>query len=887
MSGRGDGFSIGSPPRSVSIAAPPSPRRATSGGPRSKRGSIPNAAGVSPRLSKAGGDEDPLAGGQLLSKGLMEPRVKERRSARPGTSFVSNSSAKWVQLLPVFEPCKSEFMHAVTQALSLTFFQSKAILFHRHEEVTEVMRIHSGCATVDVDGIVVETASVDSIFGETMFFSAREKHDLRLQATTTAIVEKLPCSTFFLLLGDFPSEAEHFNRLRQTYLRGLSRKASVKHIPIFKGCGLDFLQRIDSRLTQQTFFEGQLIIEEGTEGSTCMLISFGRVVVTIGGRHVAELGNGSLFGELAVLGSAERRTASVIAQALCKAHTLHRTVLEATLEEFPEEKQRFDLLKKRQLLSVTEVLQKADFFKECKKEFLEVLAERFELRLVMPGEEVVRMNTEVDAIFIVESGVCQCSALGKSIASLQAGSLFGEMTALGLVETATATVAAVTPCFLQVLHRAVLIAALESWPEEMKSFLAIAQARHSELQQYASVEKPDFSEYSIFSSCSKEFQERLCTGVQTRLFLPGEVIIAESSIGHECFILMSGQAQARKDNIVVKDYHPGALFGELALFSLNKGRREATVKAKGMCVVAELTESVIWEVLEAFPEEMRVFCTTCLHDLQHTVNLRVMKLYFFHDADSAFVSFLLTQMQQRIAMPEEWVIKEGTLLEEKLIILNRGIMETWQEDIEVSLVQPGGHVGGTVVLGLHQKYPFSHRARPMCHLITMTRGALLEGLRRNPNLKAWVKVAKRHEHREYTEMLRLIRELKQRRRLDDHATRNYGRIFPHTHEALSFGVGKSVLQACFSHWVSAWHRGKTADLVNTAMQKAVGARWALRVPGSQQQGSYMDAGEEPVRKDKLPALHTAPWDAKLKALLSCSSPRDLYMHPGTPRWQHS
>ena len=40
-----------------------------------------------------------------------------------------------------------------------------------------------GAAVVDIDGIAVDKALVDSVFGESMLFATREQHDARVQVS--------------------------------------------------------------------------------------------------------------------------------------------------------------------------------------------------------------------------------------------------------------------------------------------------------------------------------------------------------------------------------------------------------------------------------------------------------------------------------------------------------------------------------------------------------------------------------------------------------------------------------------------------------------------------------------------------------------------------------
>merc|ERR1719248_90866 len=85
-------------------------------------------------------------------------------------------------------------------------------------------------------------------------------------------------------------------------------------------------------------------MKEGTKGENCKIIIRGVVHVTVSGRKIAELKDGSFFGELAVLGISEARSATVTATTLCDVQVLHRSSLLKALEQFPRESLRFSEL---------------------------------------------------------------------------------------------------------------------------------------------------------------------------------------------------------------------------------------------------------------------------------------------------------------------------------------------------------------------------------------------------------------------------------------------------------------------------------------------------------------------------------------------------------------
>lgn len=87
---------------------------------------------------------------------------------------------------------------------------------------------------------------------------------------------------------------------------------------------------------------GQDIITEGEVGKTMYFLYRGSVAVLIGPeeKHVATLKDGSIFGELALLGNGNR-TSTVRALEVCDCRVIDAKVFNVALRRFPEERQYF------------------------------------------------------------------------------------------------------------------------------------------------------------------------------------------------------------------------------------------------------------------------------------------------------------------------------------------------------------------------------------------------------------------------------------------------------------------------------------------------------------------------------------------------------------------
>jgi len=80
----------------------------------------------------------------------------------------------------------------------------------------------------------------------------------------------------------------------------------------------------------------------------------------------------------------------------------------------------------------------------------------------------------------------------------------------------------------------------------------------------------------LFSHCDAHELVKILNLVHVRAYEPGEVIIAEGTLGDDFFILLGGKVEVRKEGQLLLTLGPGAPFGETAL--LERAPRSATVR---------------------------------------------------------------------------------------------------------------------------------------------------------------------------------------------------------------------------------------------------------------------------------------------------------------------
>jgi CRP-like cAMP-binding protein len=91
------------------------------------------------------------------------------------------------------------------------------------------------------------------------------------------------------------------------------KATDLKSIWLFSGCSGTELRKIRSSLDEVKVPAGKLLVQEGRIGQEFFIIVEGRAAVTRNGKKVATLGEGSHFGELALL-DRRPRSASVVSE---------------------------------------------------------------------------------------------------------------------------------------------------------------------------------------------------------------------------------------------------------------------------------------------------------------------------------------------------------------------------------------------------------------------------------------------------------------------------------------------------------------------------------------------------------------------------------------------
>jgi len=113
---------------------------------------------------------------------------------------------------------------------------------------------------------------------------------------------------------------------------------SFLDLPCFRKLDREFVLRLRNNSEPRLYYPKQVVMKEGAFGEEMYILRCGTVKIEKDGKFVVELPSGTVLGELAVLGSDRRRTATVTATSLCLMRVLHADIFHEILDAFPRAK---------------------------------------------------------------------------------------------------------------------------------------------------------------------------------------------------------------------------------------------------------------------------------------------------------------------------------------------------------------------------------------------------------------------------------------------------------------------------------------------------------------------------------------------------------------------
>lgn len=240
------------------------------------------------------------------------------------------------------------------------------------------------------------------------------------------------------------------------------------------------LHRLAHLCALRAFYPGTRIQGERVAGDYLYIVLRGTIRLTLHDRDgnevlVGVLSRGDCFGEGPLFGDLFRG-ATVSTDTVCYLLQLPRTELSSMLEQCPALQAALRAIYRQRLIERT--LGRVPLFGQLSQFERAGLAELVAPRAYARGELVIRQGAPGDALYLIESGQATVERDGRTIAYLDEGDFFGEMS-LMREEPHNADIRALTPLEVLVLPAGEFVRLLEQLPLLAERVRAVVEQRLS------------------------------------------------------------------------------------------------------------------------------------------------------------------------------------------------------------------------------------------------------------------------------------------------------------------------------------------------------------------------------------------------------------------------
>jgi len=192
-----------------------------------------------------------------------------------------------------------------------------------------------------------------SVFGDLGVFGISQTRSFTMMSLTNSVILVLTSHAFGAAIaqGGSPYSLGLFRDGSQ--MRNLMQDTeSFLNLKCFAGLDREFVLKLREHSEPRLGYPNQVLMKENHFGDEMYILRAGTVKISKNGKFVVELPAGVVLGELAVLGSDKRRTATVTCSSLCLVRVLHADVFHEILDKFPAAKRVFDHAYIARLVSV-------------------------------------------------------------------------------------------------------------------------------------------------------------------------------------------------------------------------------------------------------------------------------------------------------------------------------------------------------------------------------------------------------------------------------------------------------------------------------------------------------------------------------------------------------
>jgi len=518
----------------------------------------------------------------------LRRKVAQRVEHHPTPLSVTRSIEVW-------RNAPAGFVNYVDQRSKRYVFFRNDILLKEGAPAQHLFMIMSGRAEMSEGTEIIGEIVGPTLLGERCALGLSDKHISTVSCKDICDVYCISRREIRVALRTWPEPERRLCDITARRMRLEAERKTQEHLltrnALFENCSMKFIQCISMHLEDRLFMTGESLCSEGEFGDTMFMLVQGTLDVIIKGKKQSELHKGSIIGEIAVLGLAGARTATLQAKTVCLVQVLHRSIFMKYLSDFPREMIQFQEIGAARLEKVPIALDMNMFrrqimFSTVSAEFMEALNLKLRRKFFFQNQHIIKEGTESNDMYAFGQGIASVEKRGMRVGELETGMAFGEMAVMGIVSHQALTVTAQTICDLQTINRWEFEELLKEHPADRNAiFRIIASMMRDDLAEITNLEL--LSGVPLFREIDQVMPELLEEHVEIDLARKGEpVTTAEENTAF--FILLQGSATVQVGGVDVRDLVEGDGFGEIGLLDLAKSKNVA-VTAKSTCLYLKLT----------------------------------------------------------------------------------------------------------------------------------------------------------------------------------------------------------------------------------------------------------------------------------------------------------
>lgn len=585
-----------------------------------------------------------------------------------------------------------------------------------------------------------------AIIGELCLLGAKVSHPISVRAVTDVEVLVLPSKALLQVLLRFPGVLgclqDRLRRVAMFLQEGQPAPDQVlRSVALFEAAPSAVVKALARRSQFQVFHLGQCIKEEGSEDSSLFVLQHGVCnVETRWHGQIADLHRGSFFGERSFGGRSTRCNATIrAASPLVLVFSVSGQDLQEVARAHPWEVAPTSMgtatSSARSALANLPAIGHIEAFRLCTPAFCESISAVAETRSYMPGQLLIEEGARDAAqTFVVCMGHVAAEKGGALIAEMSAGASFGELLMLGLSDSRTVSIRALTFCNTVEISQAGFHLVCAKHPEErhFESFhkkLGEKRAGEGPVWKIAEGMPPGF-EYLMNSAAERRF----CDAEDNDSLTLRE-------LGRAVVHILQGNALVLDGRRVLLSLHPGDCFNQESLLGFPNFTSERMM-LQGDCEIQILKKNPFDYACWMFAEERQLAKANILRTLLPRLERRqgfssgeltLQTSALFRVTPWELATASRERLQPLMLEPGQVLLEEGTEGDKMFFLLEgalrvevptelRGAEEACQE-----LVGPCA-VAESALLGTLKCHSATVRATRHCVLGALSRCSFQEAL---------------------------------------------------------------------------------------------------------------------------------------------------------------